>query len=162
MANITVRKENTGAQMARPEWDATRWARDLLRWDPFREMLPATIEYEALSFAPAFEVKETQEGFLFKADVPGVAEKDLEITRTGNRLAISGKRESEREDKTETYYACERSYGTFNRSFTLPEGIDGDHIHAELKDGVLTLLVPKMPEAQPKKVQIKAKGQAVQ
>ena len=158
MANIMIRKENMGTQAARPEWDAGRWAREFLRWDPFREMLPAAFEYEGASFAPAFEIKETKEGYQFKADVPGVAEKDLEITRTGNRLTIAGKRESEREEKGETYYACERSYGHFARTFTLPEGIDGDHVHADLKEGVLTLLVPKMPEAQPKRVQIRAKG----
>jgi HSP20 family protein len=110
---------------------------------------------EAAAFSPAFEVKETKEGFQFKADVPGVAEKDLDITRTGNRLTITGRRESEKEEKHETYYTCERSYGSFTRSFTLPDGIDGDHIRADLKDGVLTLLVPKTPEAQPQKIALK-------
>jgi HSP20 family protein len=159
MPNISVRNQNPGQTVARrQELDPIGWARDLFRWDPFREMAPSFPSYLAVempTFAPAFDVKETKEGYLFKADIPGVAEKDLDITRTGNRLTISGKRESEKEEKSETYYACERSYGTFTRAFTLPDGIDGEHIHADLSGGVLTLLVPKLPEAQPQKIAVK-------
>jgi HSP20 family protein len=158
MANINVRKQDSGAQqLARTaSWDPVSLARDLLRWDPFREMTPAsTFGYDLTTFAPAFEIKETKEGYMFKADVPGIAEKDLDISRTGNRLTIGGKRESEKEEKGDTFYTMERSYGSFTRSFTLPEGVDGDHIHADLKDGVLTLMVPKLPESQPQKIVIK-------
>ena len=155
MSNISVRKENGGFSTAQREWDPIRLARDFLRWDPFREMAPSFAALEAVAFAPAFEVKETKEGYVFKADMPGVQEKDLDITRTGNRLTVTGKREAEHEDRGETYYACERSYGTFTRSFTLPEGIAGEQIHADLRDGVLTLVVPKVPEAQPKKIALK-------
>ena len=102
-----------------------------------------------------FEVKETKEGYLFKADVPGIKDNDLTINLSGNRLTVSGKREEEKKQETETYFSFERSYGSFTRSFTLPEGIDGDKVHANLKDGVLSILVPKKPEAQPKKVAIK-------
>jgi HSP20 family protein len=153
MADIVVRN-NGGREVARREWEPSSWARELLRWDPFREMLPSFAVAEP-TFNPAFEIKETKEGYTFKADLPGVVEKDIEITRTGNRLGISGKRESERQEQGETYYACERTYGSFTRTFTLPEGIDGEHIHAALKDGVLTVVVPKLPEAQPQKITIK-------
>jgi HSP20 family protein len=95
---------------------------------------------------------------MFHADLPGVKEQDLEVTLTGNRLTIAGKREAEREEKTDTYYACERSYGSFSRSFTLPDGADGEHLRAELKDGVLAVAVPKKPEVQPKKVQVRVPG----
>jgi HSP20 family protein len=107
------------------------------------------------AWAEAFEVKETKTGYAFTADLPGVAEKDLDLSRTGNRLTVSGKRESEHEDKGDNYYVCERSYGSFSRSFTLPEGIDGDHIQASLKNGVLSLIVPKTTEAQTKKISLK-------
>ena len=154
MANLPVR-QNGGRELARKtEWDPMSWARDLLRWDPFREMAPS-LSYEMPTFAPAFDVKETKEGYTFHADVPGVMEKDIEVTRTGNRLVVVGKRESEKEEKGDTFYTCERSYGTFTRAFTLPEGIDGEHIRADLKDGVLTVIVPKTPEAQPQKIAIK-------
>jgi HSP20 family protein len=161
MANINVRKQEGGGgqQIARGQaWDPIAWARELLRWDPFREMVPAppTFSVELVPFAPAFEIKETKEGYVFKADVPGVSEKDIDISRTGNRLTISGRRETEHEDKDETFYTMERSYGSFTRSFTLPDGIDGDHIHADLKDGVLTLIAPKTPEAQPQKIALRS------
>jgi HSP20 family protein len=131
--------------------------RDLMRWDPFGEMLPNLSTLEAAAFAPNFEVKETKESFVFTADMPGVKESDLEVRLTQNRLTISGKREAERVEKTDQFYAAERSYGSFTRGFTLPEGIVADKIQAELKAGVLTLLVPKKPEAQPKKIEVQSK-----
>ena len=74
-----------------------------------------------------------------------------------NRLypLLSGKREAEKTDKSDTYYTYERSYGSFTRSFTVPEGVNGDAIHADLKDGVLKINLPKKPEAKPRQVQIK-------
>ena len=125
--------------------------------DPFRQMAPFwPTEDQPVRFTPDFEVKETKEGFVFKADVPGIKEKDLEITMTGNRLTISGSRAAETEEKTDTYYACERSYGNFTRAFTLPEDSDGgNHIRAELEEGVLTLRLPKKPELQPRRIEVK-------
>jgi len=155
MANITVRNNGGRELVPRREFDPISWTRDLLRWDPFREMLPSFAQQEMV-FNPAFDVKETKEGYLFQADLPGIAERDLEITRTGNRLTVAGKRETEREVQGETYYTAERTYGSFTRTFTLPDGIDGDHIHAQLKEGVLHVLVPKLPEAQAKKIEIKS------
>ena len=95
---------------------------------------------------------------MFRADLPGVKESDLEISLTGNRLTISGRREQERHEQGDTFYASERSYGSFTRAFTLPEGVDGDNVNADLKSGVLTLSVPKKPEVQPRKVSINASG----
>lgn len=136
------------------EGDPLRW---LLRWDPFREMTPSWLgqPMAEATFAPAFEVKETKDSFMFKADLPGMKEADIEIKLTGNRLAIGGKREAEREDKDETFYTYERSYGSFMRSFTLPDGIDGEHVHAEMKDGVLSVVVPKLAVAQGRTIAIK-------
>jgi HSP20 family protein len=125
-----------------------------MRWDPFMEMTPS-LATEMSSFAPAFEVKETKEAFVFTADMPGVKESDLEVRLTQNRLSISGKRESEKSDKSETYYAYERSFGSFTRTFTLPEGVNTEAIKATMKDGVLTVELPKLPEQQPKKVEVK-------
>jgi len=155
MADITVQKKSGGQTeaMARREWDPFRSMRDLLRWDPFREMAPI-LTGEIPAYSPAFEVKETKESFVFKADVPGVKGQDLEVTTAGNRLTVSGKRESEKEEKEDNYYAFERSYGSFTRSFTLPEQADTAHIHAELKAGELTIVVPKTAAAVAKKVPI--------
>jgi len=86
--------------------------------------------------------------------VPGISEADLDIRLAQNRLTISGKRELEKSDKGETYYTYERAYGSFTRSFTLPDGTDPNRVKAELKNGVLTLEIPKRPELQPKKISV--------
>lgn len=156
MANIDVRKNDPRQQAIAPtrEWDPGRIMRSLLSWDPFREMTPFALEQPLAGFAPAFEVKETKDGYLFKADLPGVKQQDVEVDWTANRLTIRGKREAEKQEKTDTYYTYERSYGSFTRAFTLPDGIDPNGIHADLRDGVLTIDVPKKAEAQPKKIAV--------
>ena len=159
MADITVQKKSGGQTeaMARREWDPFRSMRDLLRWDPFREMIPSWFGQPPVepTFNPAFEVKENQDSFLFKADLPGMKDSDVEVKLQGDRLTVSGKREAEAENKSDTFYTYERSFGSFLRTFTLPDGIDGDHVHAELKDGVLTIVVPKKAVAQTKTIAIK-------
>lgn len=162
MANLSIQRgngERSGA-IATREWEPLRTLREFLRWDPFAEMVPGfmgpSLQLEGATLAPAFEVKETKDAFVFKADVPGVKESDLDLRLTQNRLTISGKRESEKTEKDETYYAYERSFGSFSRSFTVPAGVDADRIKADLKDGVLTVDLPKRPEAQARKVTVKS------
>jgi len=128
---------------------------ELMRWDPFREMSRRLGGDDLTGFVPNFDVKETKDAYIFKADLPGVKEGDTEISVTGNRLTISGQRQEEKKDEGDQYYAYERSYGSFSRSFTLPEGVDVDQVRAELKDGVLNVVVPKRPEVQPKKIPLK-------
>lgn len=141
------------------EWSPMRAMRELLRWDPFREMAPMFgAAFEHLEWTPSFDVTETKDAFVFKADVPGVKQDDLEISVTENRLQVSGKRESEAEKKTDTVYTYERQYGSFCRSFTLPAGVDVEHARSELKDGVLTLVVPKRAAAQSKKIPVSTAG----
>jgi HSP20 family protein len=135
------------------EWDPVRAMREFMQWDPFREMMP-TSTFRELAFTPDFDVTENKDAYVFKADVPGVKRDDIEITTMGNRLTVSGKRESESETKNDTYYAYERQYGSFTRSFTLPEGADLEHAKSELKEGVLTLVIPKLAAAQAKKISI--------
>lgn len=86
--------------------------------------------------------------------MPGVKASDIDVSLSGSRLTISGKRESEREDKGDTYYTCERTYGSFQRSFTLPEGTNTNAVSAELKDGVFVVNIGKLPEVQTKKIPI--------
>ena len=142
-----------------PSWDPLVVMRELMRWDPLGEMgLGRTMGVPEYGFVPQFEIKETGDTYLFKADLPGVKEDDVDLSLTGNRLTVSGKRDEEERHEGETYYAYERSYGSFSRSFTLPEGIDADHVNAAIKDGVLTISIPKKPEVQPRKVPL-GKGQ---
>ena len=153
MANITVQRKPEAAAIVRREWDPFRLVRDMLHWDPFQEMRPLWPS-EITAYAPAFDVKETKDAFVFKADLPGVKEQDLVVTATGNRLAVSGKRDEEKETKDEAYYAYERSYGSFTRNFTLPDVCDTAHVKAELKSGELTIVVPKTADAVAKRIPV--------
>lgn len=143
--------------LAASEWDPFRMMRDMMRWDPFREMTPLfSSDLGKLSFVPDIDVKETTDAYIFKADVPGIKEQDLTISVTGNRLTISGKREEEKKEEKENYFAMERSTGSFSRSFTLPEGADCESTKADMKDGVLTVSVPKKPEVKAKTIPVTA------
>lgn len=159
MSNIKIHheKENQSQLTAPRDWVTPfRHWRDVLRWDPFAQMLPSGWEEERAWFSPDFDIKETKAAFIFKADLPGVRLADLDVQMTDNRLIVSGKRSEEKEDKTDTSYRRERSFGTFTRAFTLPSGVDGNKVLADLKDGVLTIEVAKKPDAQPKQVSVTA------
>ena len=163
MAIVNVQKNDKPtppkpAALARPQeqtFEPFRLMRDLFAWDPFREMAPYYAQTPA-TFMPNFEVKETNEAYIFKADVPGIKENDLQVSLTGNRLTIAGKREEEHKEESETFYTYERSYGSFTRSFTLPEGIMTSSVAADLDKGVLTITIKKAPEAQPKAIPIQS------
>lgn len=156
MSQFPVQKESDRKPALVRRWDGRtdpfRVVRELMGWDPFREMVP--FERAEGEFVPSFEVKETKEQFVFKADVPGVNEADINITLNGNRLTISGKREAEKQSQQDTFYTYERSFGSFSRAFTLPDGIDANGVKAELNNGVLTVHVNKAVEAQPKKITV--------
>jgi HSP20 family protein len=124
-------------------------ARELFNWDPFFTARPAS------AFAPAFEVKETNDSFVLRADVPGVEEKDLDVAVHNGILTVSGSRQAEERKEGESYALYERQYGSFSRSFALPDMADGDRIDAKLTNGVLTLSVAKKAEAKPRKIEIK-------
>lgn len=108
-----------------------------------------------LGFNPAFELKETKRAFVLKADLPGVNEEDVDVSITGNRLTISGKREQERREEGDHEFVFERSFGTFSRSFAVPAECDADQISAELKNGVLTVELPKKADSQSRKISLK-------
>ena len=152
MASIIRRGESMPARTV----DPFEMIREMMGWEPLREMIPSL---GGAGFLPSFDVKETKDTYLFKADLPGVKDDDLEVALTGDRLTISGKREEEKRDEGDRYYSFERSYGSFSRSFTLPHGIDSEHVRAELKSGVLTVAVPKAPEVQAKRIELKGEGQ---
>jgi HSP20 family protein len=131
-----------------------------MRWDPLSEgaypVFQRYFQREAAPFVPRFEVKETKDALFIKADLPGVKSEDVDVSVHGNVLTVSGKREQENVKNDERYHMVERTFGSFTRSFTMPDDIDSKKLEAELKDGVLTLTLPKGPEAKPQKVQIKA------
>ena len=104
------------------------------------------------------DVVEAGEHFVLKADLPGIAESDVNIEVENNVLTISGERKTEHEEKHEGYYRLERATGAFSRSLTLPGGIDADAVSATFDNGVLEVRIPKPVQAQPRKVQIGVGG----
>jgi len=127
-----------------------RLMRDFLRWDPLLDYGPGA----PTAFMPSFDVKETPDAYQFRADLPGILEAELEISLEGNRLTVAGKREEESTKEGERIHLSERSHGTFSRTFTLPEDVEGEKVVAELRNGVLTLMVPKRPEVRPRKINV--------
>lgn len=145
---LTLRT-NTGTTSRQIARDPFHMARELLSWDPIFGGRPAS------AFSPAFEVKETNDAFVLKADLPGVAEPDLDIAVHNNVLSVSGSRPAEERQEGETYALYERQFGSFSRSFSLPDIADGERIDANLTNGVLTLTIAKKAEAKPRKIAVK-------
>ena len=129
--------------------DPFAMARDLLSWDPFFG------DRRVSAFSPAFEVKETTDAFIVKADLPGVLESDLDISLHNSVLTVSGSRQAEERKEGEGYALYERQFGSFSRSFSLPDMADGERIDAKLENGVLTLSIAKKAEAKPRKIALK-------
>jgi len=128
----------------------------LVRWTPFNEMarlqnqldsfFGTTSEERVNGFTPAVDVVEDDQKFELFADLPGVAQADLDIQVEKDVLTIKGERKLQRKG--------ERAFGAFSRAFTLPKHVDVEKIAASLKDGVLTLTLPKRPEAQPRQIKV--------
>ena len=151
MFDIVRRGDYTMTPMT--ESDLFRMMREMMRWDPFR-MIGLPLWAERDRWMPHFEIREDPGEIRVLADVPGVKCEDLKISVHGNRLTISGHRESEERGKGETVHTYERQYGQFTRTFTLPDNVDPDRITSELRDGVLTIIVPMTASARARKIQI--------
>lgn len=116
------------------------------------------VERSATYSVPAIDVAETDKAFTVTAELPGMDEKDIDVSVTGDLLVLKGEKREEKEEKNKNYYLSERSYGQFQRTFTLPGGIDRDKIGADFSKGVLKITLPKSVEAQKqqKKIEVKA------
>jgi HSP20 family protein len=110
-----------------------------------------------VDFVPAVNTREGEYAYHIEVDLPGIKKEDVDISVEGNVLTISGERKVKDEVKEDDYYKVESRYGKFSRSFTLPEKVDVEDIHAESGDGVLEIIVPKLKEVEvkPKKIKIK-------
>ena len=149
----------------------------VIRWTPFRELSTVQDRVNRLfedamkapyrgdegltstAWAPAVDIYETDKEIVLKAELPEMQEKDIDIKVEDNVLSITGERRMEKEVKEENYHRIERSYGSFNRSFTLPRTVDREGIKAAYKDGVLKVTLPKKEETKPKQIKIDV-GQA--
>ena len=105
-------------------------------------------------WVPPMDLVEADDHFVLKADLPGMAEDDVAIEVQDNVLTISGSREAEHERKEQGWYRLERSYGSFSRSLTLPDGVDADKVEASFDRGVLELRIPKPEERKPRRISI--------
>ena len=143
----------------------------IIRWDPFRDMVTLRERMNKLfedmaasrgeekdlatsSWAPAVDIYETESEVVLTAEIPGIEEKDVEIKVEDNTLTLRGERKFEKETKEENYHRIERAYGSFFRSFTLPNYVDQDKIEAEHENGILKVRMPKRAELKPRKVKI--------
>ncbi len=107
------------------------------------------------TWIPAVDVSEEQEAYVVKVELPGVSKDDVKITLESNILTIRGEKKAESEVKQKDYHRTERSYGSFQRSFTLPNTVKNDKIDAVYKDGILTVSLPKAEESKPKQIEVK-------
>lgn len=138
---------------------------EVARRDPFALLRRAMIDWfdegredaGLAGFSPRVDVKENGNALVVTAELPGVEEKDVEVSLNGDILTISGEKRHEKEEKGDEFYRVERSYGSFRRSFSLPTSVDADKVEASYKKGVLTVTLPKAAAAEKaKKIAVKA------
>jgi HSP20 family protein len=144
----------------------------LIRWDPLREFpnlqnrmnrfysdmrtRPAWAEEEMTqgSWIPPLDIYETGDAIVLKAELPGITKEDIQLEVKDNTLTLRGEKKFEKDVKEESYYRVERSYGMFQRSFTLPSTVQQDKVKAKFRDGVLEISLPKAEEAKPKQIKV--------
>jgi len=151
------------------------WRPGFRPWSPFRELEEMGRRFEDVlarpflptlwrrlpgaekGWTPPIEMFEKEDTFVVKAELPGMKKEEIDISVVGDTLTIRGERKAESEVKEEDYYCCERSYGSFLRSITLPATVDIKKIKASYEDGILEISLPKAPEVKPKKVEVSVK-----
>ena len=145
----------------------------LAKWNPFREMeeildrvnrnmtgrprLQGDSSQESMALAdwtPSVDISETDQEYRIKMEIPGVQKEDVDVSINQGVLMIHGERKSEKEEQGEKYHRVERAYGSFARSFSLPEDVDDNGIDARFKDGMLFLKLRKSEKAKPKSIKI--------
>lgn len=143
---------------------------NITRWEPFREVEEMFRHYSPLfarslrrnvenagEWAPVADISETDKEFVIKAELPEVKKEDVQVTLDDGVLTICGERRHEKEHKDANELRVESFYGTFSRSFSLPENVDANGIRAETKDGVLRVRIPKTAPTTPKAIAIEVK-----
>jgi HSP20 family protein len=127
-----------------------RWrSQDLL--DPFADLLGLD---DRRTWVPAVDIHDNKDNLVIKADLPGMTQKDIEVSVEDDVLRIKGEKKKEHEDKKDNFYRLERSYGYFERSFSLPANVDASKINAAYKNGVLELTLPKKEEVKQKQIKV--------
>ena len=106
-------------------------------------------------WAPLVDISEDDQEYLIKAELPEVKKEDVKVTAEEGTLTIMGERKFAKDDKSKKYHRVERAYGSFGRSFSLPDDVSPAKVSAEFKDGVLTVHLPKTEKAKPKQIEVK-------
>jgi HSP20 family protein len=150
---------NGGLVRLRDEMDRTF---DRFFSEPFGMIEPKMFRTDIRGgWFPAIDVSETDSEVTIRAEVPGIAAKELDISISGTTLTISGQKEEQDEQKGEDYYQCERRFGSFRRMIELPEAIDADKVTAESDNGLVTIHVAKKAGVKPRKVEVKPTSKKV-
>ena len=127
-------------------------------WSPFRQsrfdLAPLWQREKSWGAVPAVDIAEKENAYEITAELPGMDEKDIEVKYASGLLTIKGEKQEEKEEKKKDYYLSERRYGSFQRSFSVPDGVDADKLEATFKSGVLKVTLPKSAEAQKKEKKI--------
>ena len=142
----------------------------LTRWDPFREFNTLQDRMNRLfhdsygegreealtttAFAPPVDVYEDEHNITLKIEVPGIEEKDIDVRIENNTMTVHGERKFEKDEKEENYRRVERQYGSFTRTFTLPNTVDTENVSANYDKGVLKIKLAKKAEAKPKQIKV--------
>ena len=141
----------------------------LMRPEPFARDLNRLVNTlfdpvngQAERWVPAMDLVEGDDHFVLKADLPGLSEEDVNIEFENGVLTISGERHEELEQKERGWYRVERSFGSFSRSLTLPEGVNADSITASFNKGVLEVQIPKPEERKPRRIAVRGNGRAIE
>lgn len=122
------------------------------------ELEPFWRRGSAVSAAPAVDIVETDKQYEVTAELPGLTPENIDVKLANGRLTIKGEKKEEKEEKKEGYHLSERRYGSFQRSFTVPEGIDTEKVSAEFANGLLKIVMPKTAEVQQKEKKIEIKS----
>ena len=140
----------------------------ITRWDPFRQNASLQGRFNSLfrdlnaaesplttaAFVPAVDIYEDDKKIVLKLEVPGIEEKDLDVSVENNTLTVHGERKFEKDEKEENFRRVESSYGSFTRTFTLPTTVDAEYVTANYDKGVLKIALPKKAEAKPKQIKV--------
>jgi HSP20 family protein len=129
---------------------STRLFEEFFNDFPFTSSLPSTRE----NWNPAVDILEKDGDLILRAELPGMAEKQIELKLEGNTLTLKGERNLENEDKKNNYHRVESFYGSFMRTFRLPDTVDMEKISADYKNGILTVTMPQKAEVKPREIQV--------
>ena len=149
----------------------------IMRYDPFRDLrtlqeevnrlftgsMPRSFDDEGIArgaWSPSVDIFENKDQIVLEAELPGMKREDFDLSIENNVITLRGQRQFEKKDESDNYHRVERAYGTFTRSFTLPNTVTGEGANAEYKNGVLRVTLPKREETKARRIEVSGEGEA--